>query len=92
MPWALGFAAILKLLAGAWLVRAIVRRRLVQTRLVTRLLAAWLLTTVSLTGVCCWLLPNSLAPWYLVTAGVVLAMPLVRVSLAPLALAWNRHR
>ncbi|MDP6557157.1 MAG: hypothetical protein QGG71_20990, partial [Pirellulaceae bacterium] len=92
VPWALGFAAMLKLLLGAWLVRAIVRRHLVQTRLITRLLAAWLLTAAGLTGLFCWLVPDSLAPWYLVTAGVVLAVPLVRISLAPLALAWNRHR
>ena len=92
VPWALGLAAALKLLLGAWLVRVVIRRRLIQSRLLERLLGVWLLTAASLTGLLCWLVPHSLAPWYLVTAGVVLAMPLVRISLAPLALAWNRHR
>lgn len=92
VPWVLGSAAMLKLLAGGCLVRAVVRRNLVQMRLMTGLLAAWLLTAAGLTGLFCWMVPDGLAPWYLVTSGVVLAMPLVRISLAPLALAWNRHR
>jgi hypothetical protein len=92
MPWTVGLAAVLKLLVGGWLARVIVRRHLVQARLAARLLAAWLLTAAGLTGLLCWLVPHSLAPWYLVAACVVLAMPLVRISLAPLALAWNRHR
>jgi hypothetical protein len=92
MPWVLGLAAALKLLMGVWLVRVIIRRRLIPARLMERLLAAWLLTAAGLTGLCCWLVPRSLAPWHLVTACVVLALPLVRISLAPLALAWNRHR
>ena len=91
-PWAVGWAAALKLLVGGWLVWLIVRRRLVQARLTARLLAAWLLTAAGLTGLLCWLVPHGLAPWYLAPACVVLAMPLVRISLAPLALAWNRHR
>ena len=92
VPWALGLAAALKLLLGAWLVCAVIRRRLIQARLMERLLAAWLLTAAGLTGLLCWLIPHSLAPLQMVTAYVVLALPLVRISLAPLALAWNRHR
>jgi hypothetical protein len=92
LPWTLGLAAALKLLLGVWLVRVVVRRRLIQWRLMERLLAAWLLTAAGLTGLLCWLVPQGLAPWHLVTACVVLALPLVRISLAPLALAWNRHR
>ncbi len=92
VPWALELAAALKLLLGAWLVRVVIRRRLIQTRLIKRLLAVWLLTAAGLTGLLCWLVPHGLAPWHLVTACVVLALPLVRISLAPLALAWNRHR
>ena len=92
LTWALRLAAALKLLLGAWLIRVIVRRRLIEARLVKRLLGAWLLTTASLTGLLCWLIPAGLASWHLITACVVLVMPLVRISLAPIALAWNRHR
>ena len=92
LPWALGLAAALKLLLGAWLVRVCIRRHLLQPRLVVHLLVAWLLTTAGLTGLLCWLIPDGLASWHLITACVVLVMPLVRISLAPIALAWNRHR
>ena len=92
VPWVLGSAAVSKLLLGAWLVRVIIRRRLMPARLTERLLATWLLTAAGLTGLLCWLVPQSLAPWPLVTACVVLALPLVRILLTPLALAWNRHR
>jgi hypothetical protein len=92
VPWALGMAAVLKLLLGAWLVHVVMRRRLIPSRLMEHLLAAWLFTAAGLTGVLCWLVPASLAPWYVLCACVVLALPLVRISLAPLALAWNRHR
>ena len=92
VPWALGSAAALKLLLGACLVRVVIRRHLVETRLMARLLGAWLIIAVCLTCVLRWLVPGGLAPWHLVTCCVVLALPLVRLSLAPLALAWNRHR
>ena len=75
-----------------WLVHALRRRRLIDPPLLTRLLGAWLLSAVCLTALTCWLVPARLAPWHLVAACVVLALPLVRISLAPLALAWNRHR
>ena len=91
-PWALGLAAAIKVLLGAWLARIVIRRKLIQAWLVQRLLAAWLLTAAGLAGLLCWLVPDGLAPWHLVAACVVLALPLVRISLAPLALAWNRHR
>ncbi|MHC4398871.1 MAG: hypothetical protein ACYTG0_04245 [Planctomycetota bacterium] len=92
VPWALTTAAVLKLLVGGWLVRVIIRRRLVETRLMARLVAAWLMIALCLTASIHCLVPGSLARWYLIAACVVLALPLVRLSLAPLALAWNRHR
>ena len=55
-------------------------------------MTCWPLIAVSLCILLCWLVPSELAPWYLIAACVVLVMPLVRISLAPLALAWNRHR
>ena len=36
--------------------------------------------------------PAEWAPWPLLLGMVVLALPLTRIALAPLALAWNRHR
>ena len=36
--------------------------------------------------------PTPLVPRYVLMLLVILAVPLARVSAAPLALAWNRHR
>jgi hypothetical protein len=92
VPWALGLVAALKLLLGACVARVVIRRRVASTRRVERLMALWLVTAVALCGLLCLLVPSRLAPPPLVLACVVLALPLVRISLAPLALAWNRHR
>ena len=92
LPWAVGLAAAVKLLLGGWLVCVLMRRRLIEAPLMERLLAVWLLTAVGLAALLSWLIPTRLASWHLIIACVVLAMPLVRISLAPIALAWNRHR
>jgi len=92
VPCVLASAAGLKLLVGAWSLRALGLRRLIDTRLLARLVAAWVLTAVSLIALFLWLVPRSLAPWDLVASCVVLALPFVRLTWAPLALAWNRHR
>ena len=92
VPCVLASAAGLKMLLGAWSLRALGRRRLIETRLLARLVGAWLLIAVCLIALLCWLVPGSVAPWYLVASCVVLGLPLVRISWAPLALAWNRHR
>ena len=73
-------------------VHVVLRRHAVAQGLVVRLLVAWLVAAVTLIGLLSWLIPGTLAPRYLVASCVVLALPLVRISLAPLALAWNRHR
>ena len=39
-----------------------------------------------------WLVPTLLLPTYLLALIAVLGVPLVRLSAAPLAVAWNRHR
>lgn len=92
VPWLLAEAAVLKLALAGWSLRAIRRRRLVDSPLLSRLLAGWLLTAACMIALVHWLVPGELAPWYLVVPCVVLVLPLVRISLAPLALAWNRHR
>jgi len=92
VPCVLATAAGLKLLVGAWSLRALARRRLIARRLLARLVAAWVLVAVSLVAILMGLVPRRLAPWDLIASCVVLALPLVRLTWAPLALAWNRHR
>ena len=92
LQWAPQLVAAVKIVMGACLVRVLIRRGLMPARMMRTLLAGWLLTVVVLSGLVCWLVPRSLVPWHLAAACVVLFLPAVRLSLAPLALAWNRHR
>jgi hypothetical protein len=92
LPWLLAGAVALKLLAAGWACRAACRSGLVAAPTLARLLALWLLAVVGLTGLLCWLLPAGAVAVHAVALGVVLFVPLARLSAAPLALAWNRHR
>ena len=54
--------------------------------------AFWCVAVLILYGVLVWLLDTPHIPHYLLMLVAILAIPLARVSAAPLALAWNRHR
>jgi hypothetical protein len=47
---------------------------------------------LALYGVLVWLVLGPLIPRYFLMLLAILGVPLARVSAAPLALAWNRHR
>ena len=53
---------------------------------------AWSMTAVALYGFFVWLLPTEIFRSYLLGLIAILVVPLARVSAAPLALSWNRHR
>jgi hypothetical protein len=82
----------IKLLLAIWIFAALRRRRLLTGSDVACVLGFWILGAVGLCGILCWLIPNSVAPWHTIAPCAVIAVPLVRIALAPLALAWNRHR
>ena len=92
VPSLLAAAAALKLSLAGWSLRALRRRRLVDASLMAWLLVGWLVAAACLVALIYWLVPGNLVPWYPAVSCIVLALPLVRISLAPLALAWNRHR
>ena len=92
VPWVVAALAGVKLLLAGWTLRAVRRRRLLDRMAVRRLVSVWLVGVVGLFAVLCWFVPSGAAGWYLLAPGAVLAVPLVRIALAPLAVAWNRHR
>ena len=92
LPWLAGTAVALKLLVGAWALRQLLRRDEVTPATATQLLAVWFVLTATLFGLLVWLVPEGLVPVYGLALGVVLAVPVARLALAPLAFAWNRHR
>jgi hypothetical protein len=92
LPWLLGAAALLKLLAAGLTCRAACRRGMVSRDALARLLDLWLLAAVGLVVALWWLAPRDYFSVPSLVAGVVLFLPLTGLAAAPLALAWNRHR
>jgi hypothetical protein len=92
VPYAVWTLLAIKLLLAIWIFAALRRRRLLAGSDMAYVLGFWILGVVCLCGILCWLIPNSLVPWYMMAPCAVIAVPLVRIILAPLALAWNRHR
>jgi hypothetical protein len=92
VPYAVWTLLGIKLLLAIWIFAALRRRRLLTGSDMAYVLGFWILGVVGLCGILCWLIPNSVAPWYMMAPCAVVAVPLVRMALGPLALAWNRHR
>jgi hypothetical protein len=93
IPWAVFAALALKLGAGGFIVRGLLRRRLVARRVVALFALAWAAAAGVLFALTFWLLPPEVDDRLEIAClAVVLLLPLVRFSLAPLALDWNRHR
>ena len=66
--------------------------RLLSDRILVIGAACWDVAVFALYGLLVWLLPTLLFPSYFLALVAILAIPLARLSAAPLALAWNRHR
>jgi hypothetical protein len=98
-------ALAFKLVLAGWAFRCCHRRRLISGRGIAGLVGAWLVTVACAllafvlehranSG---WAYPAEVYDRYLTevrNAAIVLGLfcPLFRIALAPLALAWNRHR
>jgi hypothetical protein len=98
---AVGLAALaqFKLFVSFWAFRRSLQRRLVARRFVAGCAGIWGVAVLVLVAAA-WLsrppplwdlgaLPDG---WWVIIPGAVVAVPLARIALSPLALAWNRHR
>jgi hypothetical protein len=92
VPWILAVLAGLKLSAAAWVAVRLHDARLLSDRTLVAGAACWLVVVLALHGLLVWLVDTPFIPSYLLLLVAILATPLARVSAAPLALAWNRHR
>ena len=90
--WIPAVLVSLKMTAAAWTATRLYRSRLLSDRTLVAGAAGWLVAVLALYGVLMWLLSTPFFPRYLLALIAILAVPLARVSAAPLALAWNRHR
>jgi len=92
MPWILGALVVIKVSAASWVATRLQWNGLVSERALVTGAACWLVAVLLLYSVLLWLLLGPLVPRYFLLLLAILAVPLARVSAAPLALAWNRHR
>ncbi len=92
LPWILAALAAAKTAAAVWVATRLLRGRLLGDRVLATGAACWLIAVLALYGLFAWLVSGPLIPHYLLMLLAILAVPLARVSAAPLAFAWNRHR
>jgi hypothetical protein len=81
-----------KIIAATWIAFRLYHGRLLSDRAFVAGAASWSIAVFALYGVLVWLLDTPHFPHYLLMLVAILAIPLARLSAAPLALAWNRHR
>jgi polyhydroxybutyrate depolymerase len=91
LPWIAAALIGLKLSAAASIATRLRRQRLLSDRTLVTVAAGWLVVVLALYGLLAWLVTTPLIPRYLLALAAVLAIPLARLSAAPLALAGNRH-
>jgi hypothetical protein len=92
LPSILAVLACLKILAAAWVASRLSESRLLSDRALVRGAIAWVVAVLALYGLLAWLVSGPLIPRSFLITIAILAIPLARLSAAPLALAWNRHR
>ena len=92
-PWILAGLVFLKMSAAAWIATRLYQSRLLSDRTLVIGALCWLAVVLALYGLLVWLVSTPpLIPRYVPALVAILAIPLARLSAAPLALAWNRHR
>lgn len=92
--WPLFPAALvaLKICAAIWIAIRLFSGHVVSDRALVMGAAVWLVAVVILYAALAWWADTQFIPRYMPALVAILAVPLVRVSAAPLALDWNRHR
>ena len=92
LPLIFTILVCVKMSAAVWIATRLHRDRLLTDRALLTGAACWCVAVFTLYGVLVWMLDTPHIPHYLLMLLAILAIPLARLSAAPLALAWNRHR
>ena len=92
LPLILASLACVKMCAAAWVATRLHSTRLVSDRALVTGAASWCVVVLALYAVFAWFMETPFFPRYVLALIAILAIPLARLSAAPLALAWNRHR
>lgn len=92
VPWIPAVLVCAKMFAAAWVATRLYRSRVLSDRTLITGAACWLAAVLALYGLLVWLFSTPNLPHYFLALVAILAIPLARLSAAPLALEWNRHR
>jgi hypothetical protein len=92
LPLILAILVCVKMSTAAWIVTRLYRSRLLSDRTLVTGAVTWSVVVLALYGLLVWLVSTPFFPRYVLALVAILAIPLARLSAAPLALAWNRHR
>lgn len=92
VPMAAVILVAVKMPAAAWIAIRLDRSRLIEPRALVTAAAVWLVAVLVLYAVFAWIAGSPLIARYVLLLIAILAIPLTRLSAAPLALAANRHR
>jgi hypothetical protein len=92
LPWLLGLLIACRLSVAGLALRAGLRRRVLAPGTAVRWVIAWVCIALTLFGLLAYAVPAERVPIYNLAFAVLFAMPMARLTAAPLALAWNRHR
>jgi len=92
LPWIAAVLVCVKMSAAAWIAIRLYDSRLLSDRTLVTGAACWLVAVLALYGLLVWFFSTPLIPRYFLVLVAILEIPLARLSAAPLALAWNRHR
>ena len=92
LPVILAIMVGIKMSAAAWIATRLARRRLLSDRTLVAGAACWSVAVFALYGLLVWFVATPFFPRHVLALVAILAVPLARLSAAPLALAWNRHR
>ena len=92
LPLILAVLVGIKMSAAAWIATRLDRRRLLGDHALVLGAACWCVAVLALYGVLVWFFSTPFVARYMLALIAILAVPLARLSAAPLALAWNRHR
>ena len=92
LPWILVAIVSMKIVAAAWVGIRLHDRRLLSDRALVTGAMGWLATVLAFYSVFVWFADSPAIPRYFLGAIAILNVPLARVSAAPLALEWSRHK
>jgi hypothetical protein len=90
--WILAILVCVKLAAAASIAIRLYDKQLLTDRALVLGALFWCGTVFAVYGILAWTFPEVLIRRYALALVAIIAVPLARLSAAPLALAWNRHR